>query len=84
VKVKVKLSLCLTKYSAMKAYWEVEVHLHALFDLGTRWRWLVNFTPLPLYPHWNPLVTAWWTPEPFCSMSNNLFNFSVPTQRHRV
>jgi hypothetical protein len=33
----------------MKAYWGVEVELHALFDLGTRWRWVVSFTPRPLY-----------------------------------
>jgi hypothetical protein len=31
VKVKVE-------YHAMKAYWGVEVYLHAFFDLGTRWR----------------------------------------------
>jgi hypothetical protein len=37
-KVKVKLSLCLTKYHAMKAYWGVEVQLHAVLDLGIRWR----------------------------------------------
>jgi hypothetical protein len=28
----------------------VEVQLHAFFDLGTRWRWVVSFTPRPLYP----------------------------------
>jgi hypothetical protein len=28
----------------------VEVWLHTFFDLGTRWRWVVSFTPLPLYP----------------------------------
>jgi D-hexose-6-phosphate mutarotase len=38
VKVKVKLSLCLTNYHAMKAYWGVEVYLHACFDIGTSWR----------------------------------------------
>jgi hypothetical protein len=37
-KVKVKLSLCLTKHHAMKAYWGVEVKLHEFFDLGDRWR----------------------------------------------
>jgi hypothetical protein len=37
-KVKVKLSLCLTKHYAMKAYWGVEVQLHPFFDLGTRRR----------------------------------------------
>jgi hypothetical protein len=38
VKVKVKLSQCLTKHHAMKAYWGVEVYLHAFFHFGTRWR----------------------------------------------
>jgi hypothetical protein len=37
-KVKVKLSLCLTKHHAMKTLWEVKIQLHAFFDLGTRWR----------------------------------------------
>ena len=27
----------------------VEVQLHSFFNLGTRWRWLVNATPWPLY-----------------------------------
>jgi len=36
-KVKIKLSLRLTKN-------------HAFFDLGTRWRCVVGFTPRPLYP----------------------------------
>jgi hypothetical protein len=44
-----KLSLCLTKRHAMKTYWGMEVQLHAFFDLGTRWRWVVSFTPRPLY-----------------------------------
>jgi hypothetical protein len=34
----------------MKAYWEVELYLHSSFDLSTRWRWVVNLTPRPLYP----------------------------------
>jgi hypothetical protein len=36
-----------------------ELQLHAFFDLGTRWRWVVSFTPRPLYPRgkrpWYPL-----------------------------
>jgi hypothetical protein len=27
----------------------VDVKLHAFFDLGTRWRWVVSFRPRPLY-----------------------------------
>jgi hypothetical protein len=34
----------------MKAYGGVDVQLHSFFDLGTRWRWVVSFTPRPLYP----------------------------------
>jgi hypothetical protein len=28
----------------------VEVQFHAFFDLGSRCRWVVSFTPRPLYP----------------------------------
>jgi hypothetical protein len=48
IKVKVKLSLCLTKYHAMKAYWG-SGRIAPRIDLGTRWRWVVSFTPRPLY-----------------------------------
>jgi hypothetical protein len=37
-KSKVVLVLFSTERHAMKAYWGVEVQLHSLFDLGTRWR----------------------------------------------
>jgi hypothetical protein len=37
LKVKVKLSLP----------WR---HMGSILDLGTRWRWVVSFTPQPLYP----------------------------------
>jgi hypothetical protein len=33
----------------MKAYWGMEVYLRSLFDLGTRWGWVVSLTPRPLY-----------------------------------
>jgi hypothetical protein len=43
----------------MEAYRGVEVYLRAFFDLGTRWRWVVSFTPGPFYPQgkspWYPL-----------------------------
>jgi hypothetical protein len=56
----VKLSLCLTKHHAMKAYWGSEgIAPHTFFDLGTRWRWIVSFTLRLLYPQgkrlWYPL-----------------------------
>jgi hypothetical protein len=46
-KGKVKLSLCTKPW---RRFGGVEVWLHAFFDLGTRWRWVVSFTPRPLYP----------------------------------
>jgi hypothetical protein len=43
----------------MKAYGGVEVWLHSFFDLGTRWRRVIDLTLLPLYPQgkspWYPL-----------------------------
>jgi hypothetical protein len=43
----------------MKEYWGVEVYLYAFFDLGTRWRSVVSFTPRPLYPRERAPVTHW-------------------------
>jgi hypothetical protein len=37
------------------------MYVHSFFDLATRWRWVVSFTPLPLYPQ----VKSPWYPEPF-------------------
>jgi hypothetical protein len=44
------LSLCLTKHHAMKTYWGSGYIAPRSLDLGTRWRWVVSFTPRPLYP----------------------------------
>jgi hypothetical protein len=45
----------LNEHNAMKAYWG-NVHI---LGLGTRWSWVVSFTPRPLYPQgespWYPL-----------------------------
>jgi hypothetical protein len=46
---KIKLSLCLIKHYAMKACGSGCVDPHFL-DLGASWRWVINFTPRPLYP----------------------------------
>jgi hypothetical protein len=48
-KGKVKLSLCLTKHHAMKMYWVRGGTAPRILDLGARWRWMVSFTPRPLY-----------------------------------
>jgi hypothetical protein len=34
----------------MKTYWDSEGIALRILDLGTRWRWVVSFTPRPLYP----------------------------------
>jgi hypothetical protein len=43
----------------MKAYWGSGGIAPLILDLGTRWRWVVSFTPRPLYPQgkspWYPL-----------------------------
>jgi hypothetical protein len=65
--VKVKLPLCLTKHHAMKTYWRSGGIAPRILDLGTRWRWVVSFTPRPLYPrerapgaHW---IGGWVGPK---------------------
>jgi hypothetical protein len=37
----------------------VEVYLHSFFDLDTRWRWVVSFTPRPLTPRDKVPGTHW-------------------------
>jgi len=34
----------------MKAYWVSGIIAPRILDLSTRWRWVVSFTPRPLYP----------------------------------
>jgi hypothetical protein len=58
VEVKLELSLCLTKYHAMKTYFGsggIAPRIH----LGTRWRFVVRFTPRLLYPQEKSPVTHW-------------------------
>jgi hypothetical protein len=50
VKEQIKLSVFLTKHHAMKTYWGIWSIAPRILDLGTSWRWVVSFTPLPLYP----------------------------------
>jgi hypothetical protein len=50
IMVKVRLSLCLTKHHAMKACWGSGSVAPRILDLGTSRRWVVSFTPRPLYP----------------------------------
>jgi hypothetical protein len=58
----------LTKHHAVKTYWESGGIAPCFLDLGTRWKWVVSFTPWPLYPSGkDPLVPtgqeAGWAPE---------------------
>jgi len=48
--IKVKLSLCFTKYQALKTYLVSGGIAPRIFHLSTRWRWVVSFLPRPLYP----------------------------------
>jgi hypothetical protein len=59
LKVKVKLSLCLTKHHAMKTYWGSGGIAPRILGLGTRWRWVVSFNPRPLYPRERASGTYW-------------------------
>jgi hypothetical protein len=47
-----------TEHHPMKVYWGGGI-APRIIDLGTRWRWVVTFTPQPLYPqgnsHWYKL-----------------------------
>jgi hypothetical protein len=60
-----KLSLCfsLTEHHAMKVYWRSGFITPRILDLGTRWRWVVSFTPLPLYTQGN---------SPWCPLHRRL------------
>jgi hypothetical protein len=59
VKVKLKLSLCLTKHHTVKTYWGSGGIARRILHFGTRLRWVVSFTPRPLYLQrkspWYPL-----------------------------
>jgi hypothetical protein len=37
-------------YHAMKTYWGSGGTVPRILDVGTRWRWVVCFTPRPFYP----------------------------------
>jgi hypothetical protein len=58
-KVKVKLSLWFDWVPRHEGVWGSGGISPTILDLGTRWRWVVSFTPRPLYPQgkspWYPL-----------------------------
>jgi hypothetical protein len=56
-KVKVKLSPCLTNEALRhEDVWGSGCIDPHFLDLGTSWRWVVSFMPLPLYPGKEPPV----------------------------
>jgi hypothetical protein len=58
--VKVKLSLCLTNQALChEGVWRSGCIDRRFLDLGTNWRWVVSFTPRPLYPGEKVPVIHW-------------------------
>jgi hypothetical protein len=57
----------LTEHHTMKAYWGNGGIALRILDLGIRWRWVISFTPRPLYPQgkspWYPLRRNWVGPR---------------------
>jgi hypothetical protein len=58
-KVKVKLSLCLTKHHAMNTYWRSGGIAPRILNLSTRWRWMVSFMPVRFTPRERAPGTRW-------------------------
>jgi hypothetical protein len=61
------LFLCLTENNAMKTYWGSGGIAPRILDLWTKRRWVVSFTPRPIYQRGkNPISTgkeAGWAPK---------------------
>jgi len=79
LKLKVKLSLCLTKHHAMKTDWGSGGIAPRILDLGARRRWVVSFTPRSLYSqgekHRYPLLVGWVGPT--AGLNTPSFNILV-------
>jgi hypothetical protein len=56
-----------TEHHSMKVCWGSGHTAPWILDLGTRWRWVVSFTPRPLYPYgkspWYPLIRGLGGPQ---------------------
>jgi hypothetical protein len=67
---------------AVKAYRGTRGIAPLILNLGTRWRWVVNFTPRPLYPRKiNPVRTeeeAGLAPEPAYTVVDSITGSSTP------
>jgi hypothetical protein len=69
IKVKEKMSLYLTKHHTMKTYWGSGGIAQRILNVGTRWRWVVSFTP------WPPLCP--WGKEPPIPISRRLGGLQI-------
>ena len=60
---------------------QVDIYLYSSFNLGSRWGWVVNVTPRPLYPReWElvPIVQeAGWVSGPVGTLAVNTLVFSL-------
>jgi hypothetical protein len=52
-------SCALTEHHAMKVYWESRCIVPRILNRGTRLRWVVSFTPQPLYFQGSSPVIHW-------------------------
>jgi hypothetical protein len=64
-----KVSVKVTEHHAMNAHWRSGGIAPRILDLGTRWRWVVGFTPRPLHSQGKILCypldrEGGWAPEP--------------------
>jgi hypothetical protein len=64
----------------MKTYGGVEVQLNTFFNLGTRWRYMVNFTPLPLYS-WGNNQGLYLCRSRICGKEKNVLSLPVMFRR---
>jgi hypothetical protein len=74
--VKVKVKVKFTLEQATKAQRGSKgIQLYSFFNLGTRWRWVVNATPWPLYPRERIGTLVWeagWAPGLVWTGAENL------------
>jgi hypothetical protein len=65
-------SLCLTNHHEIKTYWGSGGICPWILDLDPRWRWVVRFTILPLYP---------WGRSPRCPLVRRLGGLQSRSER---
>jgi hypothetical protein len=88
-KVKVNLSLCLTRHQARKVYWENGSTTPCILDLDTKWRWVLSFTPRPLYPQGKNALYSFnkesgWAPEPSGGSGEEKNSQPLPGLEHSI